>query len=244
MIATILAAGMAKRLRPLTDKQPKCLLKIGGTSLLQRSIDILTAHNIHEFVIVTGYLEHQVRYFLHNHYPKETFHLIFNSDYVTTNNLYSLWLTRPYNDGKEFLLLDSDLLYDTQIIDRLLQQTGTALAVNRHELGEEEMKVLVNDKLEVTAINKTCDPAQAYGESVGIEKMTAPYSRILFQELSQIVEQEKGVGLFYELAFERLIPKKYGFQAVDTTDLFSMELDTEEDFNRAQQLFTTQKNNR
>ena len=53
MIAIILAAGMASRLRPLTNNTPKCLLKIGERSLLQRSIDALIINGIKEFVIVT-----------------------------------------------------------------------------------------------------------------------------------------------------------------------------------------------
>lgn len=56
MIAVILAAGMAKRLRPLTDNKPKCLLKVGERTLLQRSVDSLVAAGISEFVVVTGYL--------------------------------------------------------------------------------------------------------------------------------------------------------------------------------------------
>ena len=55
MIAVILAAGMARRLRPLTDTMPKCLLKIGNKSLLQRSVDALISCGINEFVVVTGY---------------------------------------------------------------------------------------------------------------------------------------------------------------------------------------------
>ena len=56
MIGVILAAGMAKRLRPLTDNSPKCLLRVGERSLLQRTVDALIAGGIDELVVVTGYL--------------------------------------------------------------------------------------------------------------------------------------------------------------------------------------------
>ena len=55
MIGVILAAGMAKRLRPLTDEKPKCLLEVGGKTLLQRTIDAMIGVGIQEFVVVTGY---------------------------------------------------------------------------------------------------------------------------------------------------------------------------------------------
>ena len=57
MKAIILAAGMASRLRPLTDHKPKCLLEIGKQCLLGRAIEGLIFNGIREVVIVTGYLQ-------------------------------------------------------------------------------------------------------------------------------------------------------------------------------------------
>ena len=74
------------------------------------------------------------------------------------------------------------------------------------------------------------------GESVGIEKMQADYSTALFRELEQMIEREGLIDVFYERAFERLIPQGHCFRAVDTTSFFSIELDTVEDFNRAKEL--------
>ena len=54
MKAVILAAGIASRLRPLTDTMPKCLLQIGERCLLQRTFDALIKNGIHDFVVVTG----------------------------------------------------------------------------------------------------------------------------------------------------------------------------------------------
>ena len=68
MIAVILAAGMAKRLRPLTSNTPKCLLDVKGRSLLERSMDALKGAGISEFVIVTGYLNHMIENFVKEHY--------------------------------------------------------------------------------------------------------------------------------------------------------------------------------
>ena len=71
------------------------------------------------------------------------------------------------------------------------------------------------------------------GESVGIEMITADYSEALGRELSQMIEHEGLVDIFYERAFERLIPQGHTFHVVDTTDYFSCELDTPEDFEQA-----------
>ena len=251
MIGVILAAGMAKRLRPLTDERPKCLLKVGERTLLQRTVDAMLAAGINELVVVTGYRANMIRDFLTSHYltpqsnlappssllpPRIKIHFIDNPDYAHNNNIFSLWLTRPYTDGRDFLLMDSDILCDPAIIPTVINVGDSALALNRHELGEEEMKIVADAEGRITEISKTFRPEDAAGESVGVERMTADYSTALFRELEQMIEREGLIDIFYERAFERLIPQGHTFRIVDTTDLFSIELDTPEDFENAQRL--------
>ena len=241
MIGVILAAGMAKRLRPLTDTKPKCLLKVGNRTLLERTVRAMQQAGITEFVVVTGYRGDQIRSFLENLEPldnleKPTFHFLHNADYEHNNNIYSLWMAGEVVRGKDFLLMDSDILCDPAAVVCIAQMQEPALALNRHELGEEEIKVIVDADGHITEINKTCNPADAIGESVGIEKMTAAYSEAIYKELDQMIIMEGLIDIFYERAFERLIPQGYTFKVVDTTDYFSYELDTPEDFQRAQEL--------
>ena len=236
MIGVILAAGMAKRLRPLTDTKPKCLLEVGQKTLLQRTVDAMAATGITEFVVVTGYRADQIREFFTIHYPLFTIHFIHNVDYEHNNNIFSLWLAGQEVRGKEFLLMDSDILCDPQAVAEVARQQEPALALNRHELGEEEMKIVVDADNHITEISKTCRVEDAVGESVGIEKMTAAYSEALFRELDQMIEKEGLIDIFYERAFERLIPQGHTFKVIDTTRFFSYELDTPEDFQRATEL--------
>ena len=247
MIGVILAAGMAKRLRPLTDTKPKCLLKVGERTLLERTVAAMAAAGISEFVVVTGYRAEMIKDFLENlgsldnleslgFLAKPHFTFLHNADYEHNNNIYSLWMAGQIVRGKEFLLMDSDILCDPAAVLRIANEKETALAVNRHELGEEEMKVVVDAQMHITEISKTCRPEDAMGESVGIEKITATYSEALFRELDQMILQEGLIDIFYERAFERLIPQGHTFRVVDTTNYFSYELDTPDDFQRAQEL--------
>jgi len=237
MKGVILAAGMAKRLRPLTDTKPKCLLEVGGKTLLQRTVEAMAAADITEFVVVTGYRADQIRDFLTVHFPQFTFHFLHNADYEHNNNIYSLWMAMSEVRGQDFLLMDSDILCDPKAVVEVAQQSVSALAMNRHELGEEEMKIVVDGDYRITEISKTCRPEDAIGESVGIEKITADYSEALAAELDQMILQENLIDIFYERAFERLIPQGYTFMVVDTTDFFSYELDTPEDFQKATELW-------
>ena len=197
MKALILAAGMASRLRPLTDMRPKCLLQVGSCCLLQRTVDNLLDNGISRIAVVTGYRAEMIRDFLTATYPQTDFTFIHNADYTTTNNIYSLWLAKAFAAADDFMLLDDGLIAE---------------------------------------ISKTCCIADAIGESVGIEKITAAYSQALFDELDDMIINEKMSDVFYEKAFERLIPKGHKFSVTDTTDLFSIELDTVEDFNQAKRL--------
>ena len=242
MIGVILAAGMASRLRPLTDTMPKCLLKVGERTLLERTVDAMRQAGISEFVVVTGYRANMIRDFLTTHYSSlktqnsPTFTFLHNADYEHNNNIYSLWMAGEVVRGKDFLLMDSDILCDPAAVVRIAEQSEAALALNRHELGEEEIKVIVDAEGRITEINKTCNPKDALGESVGIERMTAEYSTALYRELDVMIKQERLINVFYERAFERLIPQGHTFRVVDTTSYFSYELDTPDDFQRAQEL--------
>ena len=242
MIGVILAAGMASRLRPLTDTMPKCLLKVGERTLLERTVDAMRQAGISEFVVVTGYRANMIRDFLTTHYSSlktqnsPTFTFLHNADYEHNNNIYSLWMAGEVVRGKDFLLMDSDILCDPAAVVRIAEQSEAALALNRHELGEEEIKVIVDAEGRITEINKTCNPKDALGESVGIERMTAEYSEALYRELDVMIKEEGLINVFYERAFERLIPQGHTFRVVDTTSYFSYELDTPDDFQRAQEL--------
>ncbi|MBQ9236958.1 MAG: phosphocholine cytidylyltransferase family protein [Prevotella sp.] len=237
MKAIILAAGTASRLRPLTEHTPKSLLNICERPLLQRSMDALIQNGVKDFVIVTGYLHRQIEQFVENTYADSIgVRFIHNDVYDSTNNIYSLWLARTEAEGEDFLLLDSDLLYDPVIVAKVLESDAdNVLTLIRHELGEEEMKVVTATDGSISEISKTCSPADAAGESLGIEKIGKEYSKALYRELDVMMNQEHLENKFYELAFERLIPQGHTYKVLDVTQYFSCELDTVEDFENAKE---------
>ena len=237
MKAVILAAGTASRLRPLTSTTPKCLLKVNGKTLLERTLDNFICNGITDFLIVTGYLQDMIRDFVAQHYPDLNVKFLYNKDYATTNNIYSLFLAEEFACGNDFILSDSDILFSKDIITALLaDKNPNVLAMNRHELGEEEIKIISDADRNVLEISKVCSIENAVGESVGLEKMSANYSAALYKELHQMIDREGLSNVFYEKAFERLIPQGHIFKYLDTTNFFSMEIDTVEDYERVKDL--------
>jgi choline kinase len=238
MKAVILAAGVASRLRPLTNEIPKCLLKLGQKTILERTIDNVLSHDINELIIVTGYLQEQIKGFIKDHYPKLNVTYIYNDVYDSTNNIYSLWLVKDHIQNTDILLMDSDIIFDHRIINMLLTSgKGNFLAIrSEHSLSEEEMKVIVNSDNLISQISKKIDPQFASGESIGIEKFESDYLQKLFSKLDQRVVSRRRVNDFYEAAFQDTIDEGLPLYALDVGDYKCIEIDTPEDIDEAEKM--------
>jgi choline kinase len=237
MKTVILAAGIASRLRPLTDHTPKCLLKVGGKSILELTIENLRETTTPEIIIVTGYLENQIREFVNMNFPEMNITFIHNTVYASTNNIYSLWLARNEILGDDMLMMDSDIVFDKMIITKLLGSGHkNCLALKRHDVQDEEIKVKINSAGRVLEISKVVPPSEAAGESIGIEFFGRETVPELFRLLEKIVVTDKKVNVFYEVAFQELANIGYDLFAVDTSEYFCMEIDTAEDLKTAELL--------
>ncbi|MDT8322826.1 MAG: phosphocholine cytidylyltransferase family protein [Bacteroidota bacterium] len=237
MTALILAAGIAKRLRPLTDSTPKCLLPLGEKTILQRTVDNLRDSGVSRFVVVTGFLREMIEAHFAAHWPKLDVTFLHNPVYDSTNNIYSLWLAREAVAGRNLLLLDSDIVFDRRIVDALLTSPhADCIALNRDiAVGEEEIKVRLGDDDRVQEISKVVAIPEAAGESIGIERFSAAWVDHLYRVLDTMIREEKRVDIFYEAAFERVIDEGSPLFAVDISAWPCMELDTVEDYRAAQQ---------
>lgn len=236
MKAVILAAGAATRLRPITDTIPKCLLPVGGRSLLQRTIDALCAYDINDIIIVVGYQAQSVISFCNNTYPKKALTCVENPIYDTTNNAYSLLLIQQYVLDDEVILLDGDILFDPRLIWHLLssQRQNILLLRPSHLLGAEEIKVLTDTGNRILRISKDIDSSRASGESIGIERFSKQAVRKLFKILQRRIHQEQRVDEWYEASFQELIDSGEEIFALDTAGLACIEIDTAADIETAE----------
>ena len=234
MKAVILAAGIASRLRPLTNNIPKCLLKVGDKSILEHTLENLIANNISDVIIVTGYLENLVRSFVKEKFAQLNVTFIFNESYASTNNIYSLWLAKDALLGDDMLLMDSDIIFDKQIIAELIHSGyDNCLALKRHDVGAEEIKVKADVKGKILEISKEVIPSEAAGESIGMELFEKRSVAELFKIIDHKISVEDKVNIFYEAAFQELINNKRDIFTVDITKYYSMEIDTAADLENA-----------
>ena len=132
MQAVLLAAGMGRRLGSLTQDQTKCMLRLHGTTLIERSLDALVAAEVDRIVLVVGYRAEGVRELIGNNYSGVPVVYVTNHDYDTTNNIHSLYLARDEFAKDDTLLLESDLVYDPEIITNLVAHPQADVAVVAH----------------------------------------------------------------------------------------------------------------
>ena len=92
MQGLILAAGVARRLYPITEKTPKCLIDIGGKPILSHQLDALRQYNVNEITIVLGYFKEMVVNYIIDNYPDMDFTFITNEHFFETNTSYSCLL--------------------------------------------------------------------------------------------------------------------------------------------------------
>ena len=134
MQAIILAAGMGRRLGELTNNNTKCMLEVNGVRLVDRTLDILAELGIDNVVLVVGYKAQNVIDAVGESYKGMKITYVENSVYDRTNNIYSLFLAREYLMADDTLLLESDLIFESSVIRRILDDDYPNLAlVDKYE---------------------------------------------------------------------------------------------------------------
>ena len=132
--AIILAAGIGARLRPLTADVPKCLVEVDGQLILLRALRTLAAQGVAEVVIVVGYKADAIRQRVGTRFAGMDILYVDAPRYATTNNICSLWDAREFCD-EDILLLEGDVIFDGDVVARLLRQPGSSMAVAPHRRG-------------------------------------------------------------------------------------------------------------
>lgn len=240
MKAVILAAGVGSRIRPLTDKTPKPLLKIGNKEILGRMLDCIIENKIKNVAIITGYKEDQIKKYVFQNYNNLNVEFIRNGHYQLTNTGYSLFVTKNFVKDDTFVKFDADVVFETDILKKLLKSPfENALCIDKNiHLDKEEVKVELNKDGRVLKVSKKLDPKKASGESIGIEKISSSASKILFRELEKILLDRSKWQEYYDDSYTTLVKKGLPFGAIDVSDLKWVEIDTHEDYARAQKLFS------
>ena len=230
--AIILAAGKGSRLNGTAGVSPKCLVQLGGMSLVERQIGVLRRAGIDDIAIVVGCQADRVRRVCGHDIT-----YIENTRYAQTNSLYSLWMARPLL-YESFVVLNCDVLFHPALLtDLLTSRHENALLLGYREAsqapyGDEEMKVTVHGG-RVVDMSKEMDPAVADGENLGIVKFDARGAAALVEIMDGLVAEGR-LRDWAPRAFAAFA-RRHPLHAIGTRGLPWIEIDFPEDYQRAAQ---------
>jgi len=227
MDALILAAGRGTRMGEI-DK-PKCLLDLGGISIIKYQIECLKNMGIKKIFIVTGYNSEQI----HSHL-NDDFNFLHNVDFATTNNLYSVWTARNSLDD-DFVCIYGDLLFDKKILDNCIQDMNdVCLAIEKNVRGE-TMKVKIKNNT-IVELNKNILENDADGNFIGMAKFKKSVIPLFFNKISKLVKNNN-FDSYYTASIELMIKDNKKINYIETNNLPWMDIDEQNEFEVAKKLF-------
>ena len=210
--AIILSAGQGRRLLPLTENTPKCLLPVAGRPVIAWQIDALLAAGIREIVVVAGFQSCQVEALLAERYREQaSIRVLFNPFYEVADNLASCWIARQEMDA-DFLLLNGDTLLTEDLLASVLQ-TWTApimLCVDfKTVYDEDDMKVQLAAQGRIRQISKKLPATETDAESIGLICFRGQGVQLFCHAVEQALRDARNLGSWY-LAIIDALAKEVG----------------------------------
>lgn len=243
MQSIILAAGLGSRLGELTKECTKCMVKINGITLIERMLRQLDRYGMDRIIIVTGYKGDILKDYVQNLRINTPVVFVDNSDYRHTNNIYSLWLTREFLEEMDSLVLESDMIFEDRVIEKMLavdNGCGTFVARPRPwmdgsivKLDEDNNIVYFVDDEEV----KRIDPSY-YHKIVSIYKFKKRYvSEKYMTYLNEYVKKNKDNNLYESLlkVIDLDVEKKIPAEILDEEQWY--EINDIQDMDIAESMF-------
>lgn len=243
MQAIILAAGMGKRLKDLTKENTKCMVKVNGVSLIERTLNSLDKLNLSRIVIVDGYASEKLRIFVSKLNIKTKIEYINNPIFDKTNNIYSLWLANKVLTEDDSLLLESDIIFEDSVISGLCNDTRKNIAlVAKYEdwMDGTCLKLNNDDSVKQFIPGKQFDDNEKseYFKTVNFYKFSKEFSTDLYVPELEYYRTQYGDNEYYEAALGEIMKKNSSsVVARRLTDEKWYEIDNADDLAAAEKLF-------
>ena len=237
-IGLILAAGSGSRISNKFN-QPKCLIKINKKTILDYQIESFIFAGIKEVIIVTGYKSEKITNYIKKFKSKIKIKLILNSQYSTTNNMYSAHLALKEMGHSNLILCNGDVVVEKQVVKKLLSNTYKDLVMvdsNKHD--EEAMKIrLVNNR--IIDIDKKFVNSKLNLTSIDFYKFSAETVLMLKNQIKYHIEKI-GKNDWTEVALKKIF-KKTKFLHCNIENIKWFEIDNYKDYLSANFLFKSCK---
>ncbi|MCL1996112.1 MAG: aminotransferase class I/II-fold pyridoxal phosphate-dependent enzyme [Defluviitaleaceae bacterium] len=243
MQAIILAAGMGKRLKDLTENHTKCMVKINGVTLIERMLCQLDKLGLSKIIIVIGYKGYELKSFISTLDITTPIIYVNNSNYEKTNNIYSLYLTKEYLAAEDTLLLESDLIFESKLLDVLLNDPSANVAVvSKFESWMDGSVVVLNKDNSIQNFLTKNDfdfvNTKQYYKTVNVYKFSKAFLEKTYIPFLVAYSTSKGNNSYYEQVLKIvLMLDKYDLSVKIIEDISWYEIDDVQDLDIAQSLF-------
>lgn len=203
MQAIILAAGMGKRLKELTQDRTKCMVQVNGVALIDRMLHQIESRHLSRIVIVVGYEGEKLMKYIDTLGIRTPIVYVQNPIYDKTNNIYSPALAKDYLCQDDTLLFESDLIFEDAVIDQLLDDPRETLAlVDKYESWMDGtcVKLGPDDSIAsfVPSKNFRFEEAHEYYKTVNIYKFGRHFSRTHYVPFLEAYSKALGNNEYYE----------------------------------------------
>ncbi len=192
-----MAAGLGTRFGHFTEEIPKGFIPFNGRAMVLRSIDTLIACGIERIVIGTGYKKETYEA-LQATYPQ--IECMYSPRYAETNSMYTLYHCREVIGADDFLLLESDLVFEPRAIEALMTcPYDSAMLITPVTKFQDQYYVQMNDRCELINCSTNENDITPSGELVGIHKLSHRFYQILVEDYAKIVDDKPKLGYEFEL---------------------------------------------
>lgn len=203
MQAIILAAGMGKRLKELTQNNTKCMVKVNGVTLIDRMLHQIDKHQLSRIIIVVGYERQKLIDYVGTLGINTPIFYVDNPIYDKTNNIYSLGLAKEWLLQDDTLLFESDLIFEDSVLDVLLNDTRETLAlVDKYESWMDGTCVKLGDDDSIEAFipgkRFKFNEIKEYYKTVNIYKFSKHFSQTHYVPFLDAYQSALGKNEYYE----------------------------------------------
>ena len=203
MQAIILAAGMGKRLKKLTQNNTKCMVKVNGVSLIERMLRQIEAQHLSRVVIVVGYEGQKLIDYIATLGIQTPIVYIDNPIYDKTNNIYSLALAKDWLCREDTLLFESDLIFEDSVLEALVNDPRETLAlVDKYESWMDGtcVKLAEDDTIAAFVPGKQFDfrEKDEYYKTVNIYKFSRSFCETHYVPFLEAYQSALGLNEYYE----------------------------------------------
>lgn len=243
MQAVILAAGTGSRLKELTKNNTKCMVQVNGVSLIERMLHQLEKQPIDKVVLVVGYERKKLMDYIDSLGIQVPIEYIENPIYDKTNNIYSLALAKDVLLQDDTILLESDLIFEDQVLKNLLEDARSSLMlVDKYERWMDGtcVELDVEDNITQFVPGKKFDFTQTatYYKTVNIYKFSKTFSETRYVPALEAYMEEMGLNDYYEQVLRVVLEmKEPQIWAKRLDGEVWYEIDDEQDLDIAESLF-------